>query len=190
MANQFQVTLYDSVREAAYAGAGRTMPEALRRALRRLPEPEGRGAEHMLSCYRDARNRIARRVHVSADSVSWRGYGAEIRRLNPRPRAMRAPGARRTPQERLAGAFSELLRATLTRAEMRTVRARNRLPQYTGGCASHDIIDANMTMADAFEGVMGRPILPDAGDPAPEDVDLWNQAWTLAREAEYRLLRY
>lgn len=42
-------------------------------------------------------------------------------------------------------------------------------------CASHDYCDANMTMADAFDA-LGLDAAPDT-----VDIELWDEAWTLAK---------
>ncbi len=48
-------------------------------------------------------------------------------------------------------------------------------------CASHDVCDANMPMADAFETVAGHEIDPsEDSDASRADVTLWNAAWETA----------
>jgi len=52
-----------------------------------------------------------------------------------------------------------------------------------GCCPTHDFMDANMPMAEAFERVMGRDIvLQDDGD-----LSLWNAAWGWARNRMFFL---
>jgi len=64
------------------------------------------------------------------------------------------------------------LRLAMSEEEFELMRERNvKRPQ--GVCHSHDFLDSNMTMAEAFERVMGRE--PDVGDEA--DASLWSAAW-------------
>ena len=52
-----------------------------------------------------------------------------------------------------------------------------------GCCPTHDFMDANMPMEEAFEKVMGRDIaLQDDGD-----LSLWNAAWDWARNRMFFL---
>lgn len=76
----------------------------------------------------------------------------------------------------MAQRFSALLRCRLTLTELDAVRWRNS-QDATDVCHSHDILDANELMAEAFESVMGRPInLQNANDCA-----LWADAWATAK---------
>lgn len=73
--------------------------------------------------------------------------------------------------------FVEFLRRDLTDAEWAEMKAKNATPDYWGCCASHDYVDSNMTMDEAFIATMGREMVLDAD----EDVDLINAAWDIAR---------
>jgi hypothetical protein len=78
----------------------------------------------------------------------------------------------------LALYFSRKLALSMTPEEWAEMRRRNATPDYCAGiCASHDFCDANMPMAEAFEGLMGREI--DTQSDA--DVALWNEAWSIAK---------
>lgn len=84
----------------------------------------------------------------------------------------------------IALAFADALRADLAPYQWEAMRARNASPEYGGGvCASHDFCDANMTMQEAWESVMGRNFLPDDAPPADADCALWGMAWAIARRA-------
>lgn len=48
-------------------------------------------------------------------------------------------------------------------------------------CTSHDAVDANRVMAEAFAEVVGHPSRPDSDD----DARLWNRAWLLAKRAGF-----
>jgi hypothetical protein len=99
---------------------------------------------------------------------------------------------------RLAAAFAGLVRLDLAKHLPEIVR-RNR-EDYAGGasCATHDFCDANMVMLAAFEDTFGRePRFLDGtnGDDAysPDqyvDLHLWNNAWDMAREADFADVGY
>lgn len=99
-----------------------------------------------------------------------------------------------TLAQRLADAFVGELREALTPAEFDAVRFNNATPAYTNGCASHDIVDANEAMSDAFLSVVGRlpRVLPDPSEATDAqyaaaqldeatDATLWNEAWDIAK---------
>lgn len=97
----------------------------------------------------------------------------------------------------VAEAFDRILRRDLTAAEYREVLKLNRTPKYADGCcATHDFLDANMTMLEAMSGCTGmdeesivRVMFPEdhagmvpANEAAnsasdPELLTLWNAAW-------------
>jgi hypothetical protein len=60
---------------------------------------------------------------------------------------------------------------------------RNRDEESPGVCHTHDFCDANMTMAEAMQahGLMADKTVP-LGD---QDNDVWNEAWDLAKKAEF-----
>lgn len=80
-----------------------------------------------------------------------------------------------------ARAFARLLRAGLTAGQMAEVLRRNALPEYRRACASHDFLDANVPMWEAFCEAVGRE--PDCGSDA--DARLLDAAWDAARAADF-----
>ncbi|MFZ3482200.1 hypothetical protein [Sphingomonas sp. 3-13AW] len=67
------------------------------------------------------------------------------------------------------------------------IRRRNATPPYAAACASHDFVDANILMAEAFQDVLHRPFLPeDNTEPPQDDIALWNLAWEIARTERLR----
>jgi hypothetical protein len=97
----------------------------------------------------------------------------------------------------VALAFDRILKRDLTAAEYREVLRRNRTDKYAhGSCASHDFLDANMTMLEAMSECTGmdqdsivsvmfpedgagnvRVISADNSASDPELLTLWNAAW-------------
>ncbi len=80
----------------------------------------------------------------------------------------------------LAAAFAALLQRDLTPEQWAEMRVKNASAEYGEGvCASHDYVDANMTMDSAFRLVVGREAMVDAdGSPMNDaDITLWNEAW-------------
>lgn len=85
----------------------------------------------------------------------------------------------------LAARFVELLALSLTPDEWRLMRERNASPEYAGDCcASHDFLDANMTMLDAWHELADEApaFLSDADEEAQSrDMRIWSEAWDLAK---------
>lgn len=81
--------------------------------------------------------------------------------------------------EALAWRFAADVMAELSPAEWHQMRIVNRTVSE-GVCASHDFRDANMTVAESFEAIAGHPALPEEGEMADSDVELWNAAWHIA----------
>jgi hypothetical protein len=92
--------------------------------------------------------------------------------------------------ELLARTFVALLRRDLSEAEFRTVCVRNAQRTETNGyvCHSHDFIDANMTMDEAFTVALGySPLDDDQRDPVDDgmtsaNIELWNAAHAIASD--------
>lgn len=84
--------------------------------------------------------------------------------------------------QRLANAFTDLVRDELTVEELIELRARNEA--YTGSltCASHEYLDANDMMAMAFRSVLGRA----RDDSSASDAELWDAAWLLAKDSQFK----
>lgn len=78
---------------------------------------------------------------------------------------------------KLADAFVEELRNVMRPFEWRAMVETNKSERYVKGglCASHNYLDANMQMADAFETIFDRSISTEA------DYDAVNKAWAIAR---------
>lgn len=94
---------------------------------------------------------------------------------------------------RMAAEFSKVLREWLTPLEMSKVITGNRrlgLKQQSV-CCTHDFCDANMAMDAAFKRVLGREFyLLDSKateDEKDADTDLWNEAWGIAKAAEFNV---
>lgn len=82
--------------------------------------------------------------------------------------------------EELACNFAHRLGRMLRPCEWREMRLRNRTAG-AGVCASHDFVDANMVMLDAWRATR-EPAIVDAGDAEQlaGDIDHVNAAWTVA----------
>lgn len=76
----------------------------------------------------------------------------------------------------LADKFLENLLEDVGAEKYREIRRRNIAQTDVGICHSHDFLDANMTMASAFESVMNCEVDLDNGG----HTRLWNDAWNLA----------
>lgn len=83
--------------------------------------------------------------------------------------------------QRLAKAFTDLIRNDLTVEQLSELRARNQAHAGTAICASHEFLDARDRMAIAFRAVSGR-----ARDASDADAELWNTAWRLAKDDEFK----
>jgi hypothetical protein len=90
---------------------------------------------------------------------------------------MSAPATRH-----LADAFSRLIRRDIPATTLCEVLRLNATADYTYCCATHNYIDANMQMLEAFIAVIGH-------DPAPDseaDTALMNSAWAIARSSGFQ----
>lgn len=77
----------------------------------------------------------------------------------------------------LAARFSAIVRAELS-DHLGEIRAKNLQPDYAGPvCATHDYIDANLLMLDAFRDVTGREAVPQS----KADARAWSEAWAIAK---------
>lgn len=87
------------------------------------------------------------------------------------------------PVESLARAFAERLVFGLGDDTLREIAIKERDHHIDGCCHSHDYCDANVIMAEAFKAVIGRETDDnDEGEMSQMDIDLWNEAWDLARK--------
>ena len=88
----------------------------------------------------------------------------------------------------LAEQFSRVLRLWLNQEEMYQVVMRNRRVDE-GICHSHDFCDSNMAMHEAFVNLYGRE--PDIGGATVQsrgEILMWNTAWQLAKEREFKAI--
>lgn len=82
----------------------------------------------------------------------------------------------------LAGQFADVVHDWTDEAEFAEIKRRNATPKYVSACASHDFIDANMAMEQAFRQAFGRSPLPDDADEmSDDDLEMWNAAWAVAK---------
>jgi hypothetical protein len=83
----------------------------------------------------------------------------------------------------VAKSFSRLLHGDLGPTKMAVVLERNRAEESKGVCHSHDFCDANMTMLDAMKE---HGLMQDEGvSLGDQDTDTWNEAWDIAKRAEF-----
>lgn len=81
------------------------------------------------------------------------------------------------PAIRIAKIFAKGLRAELNAAQFCEMLRRNEAEPNPSVCHSHDFIDANVVMGEAFEQVLGRGM--DVSSEA--DAEHWNDAWEIAK---------
>ena len=93
------------------------------------------------------------------------------------------PGYRSlTPAERLAGAFAREVRDAMTPEDLATAVDRNKAHDDST-CATHDFIDSNVCMLDAFK----KTFYMTEPDPASTSVaKVMNEAWSLAKKEGFR----
>lgn len=79
----------------------------------------------------------------------------------------------------LAARFGARIRQTVGEDAYRAIRRENveRTLRGDNSCASHDHVDANEVMAEAFAEMLGREHIGED----TLDVELWNEAWRLWR---------
>lgn len=95
--------------------------------------------------------------------------------------------------EQLAREFSRQLRDSLLEHEMSQVISLNDSEEDKDCCHSHDFCDANMVMDEAFNTVFNRSCIfpsdveknPQLADQEIADLDLWNKAWSMAKENKF-----
>lgn len=79
----------------------------------------------------------------------------------------------------LASEFCHVLNEWLDEGKIDEINRLNKLPEYSGSCASHDFCDANQAMLDAM-AKFGM-------DYTSDENELINTAWALAIANELRL---
>lgn len=92
-----------------------------------------------------------------------------------------------TIETQVANAFVRIIRSWVTLEDFEEIRRRNAI--YSSGvCATHDFVDANMAMAEAFEEVVGRaPEVFDGDINQQHDIRIWNEAWIIAVESSLKV---
>lgn len=93
-----------------------------------------------------------------------------------------------TPElvKQVANAFSSVLRARMSPLDISLANARNEgdaLKGQVGACHTHDFVDANEAMAEAF--VLAKVVVTTEQAAHSAYADLWNDAWSLARENKF-----
>lgn len=102
--------------------------------------------------------------------------------MSPRAKTLaQASGTHRARAIELARAFAVELRASHSETEVGLILTRNAAETDPNICHSHDVCDANMVMASAWQETFG--FMPDAGDK--DQAALWNRAWTLAKRSQF-----
>src|SRR5687768_5328662 len=83
-----------------------------------------------------------------------------------------------TPQK-VADAFSAIIREWLTAEELEEVVKRNKVRSHPSVCHSHDFCDANVAMSEAFEKLLGLSDdeVCDLATGETRVSELWNEAW-------------
>ena len=87
--------------------------------------------------------------------------------------------------DKLSAAFSKEIRDCVTAGELAEIIFANK-ERADFGCHTHDFMDANMQMSDAWVLVYGTEFLPEDGTELGSlAVDLWNEAWGKSRESDF-----
>lgn len=81
---------------------------------------------------------------------------------------------------KVSSAFSMYIRRDLTKTEIKKVVKLNKTAK-DAVCHTHDFVDANMEMAEAFQNVCKREVNLDSD----ADVELWNQAWDWSKKKAF-----
>jgi predicted NBD/HSP70 family sugar kinase len=85
----------------------------------------------------------------------------------------------------LAIEFSRGINRYLTPDQLAEAIAKNQTPDYNEGiCATHDYIDANEVMSEAFTTITGKEV--DVQNDI--DRDLWSKAWSLSKANNFKNL--
>ena len=85
-----------------------------------------------------------------------------------------------TTEERcVAAAFHAAIRAACSGAEVAEIDRRNR-ERNDGSCATHDFLDPNTVMAEAFETATGRDSFNGDGRIGEQVLTVLNAAWDIA----------
>lgn len=91
-------------------------------------------------------------------------------------------------ERRIADAFLGKLEQELTKSELQVIAERNRKYELEGKkdtCATHEFLDPNVLMNEAFIDIFGRDALgddPDDDATILSDIELWSKAWSKAKK--------
>lgn len=91
----------------------------------------------------------------------------------------------------VAARFNNLLKKLLSKAELEEIRTLNGTPDYQipGPCPTHNYLDSNEIMHDAFKFIMQRnasPIFINEDGHESMDGEIINEAWRIARMSNYK----
>lgn len=81
----------------------------------------------------------------------------------------------------LASAFSKNIRESLTEEELKKV-IKDNMSNSEHICATHDFIDSNVCMIEAFLAVKGKDVDPQSS----EDLELVNAAWKISKDNGFK----
>lgn len=81
----------------------------------------------------------------------------------------------------LSSEFSKLLTTELSTEQLQDVVRLNNTELYADCCASHNFLDANEVMSEAFVSLFGRQI--DLQNP--KELTVWNEAWDLSKKSNF-----
>ena len=85
----------------------------------------------------------------------------------------------------LAQRFAAQLSEALTVHQMQLVNKRNgEEGPHSQVCHSHDFCDANVYMGEAWSDMFGSEF-PMADEATDADMEVWNDAWYIAKAAEF-----
>ena len=83
---------------------------------------------------------------------------------------------------KLAKEFSAIIKRDLTEEQLSSVIRTNREENHSNGCcATHDFLDANMSMDEAFQNVFKR----EYDFESDEDTAIENHSWAIAKKNHF-----
>lgn len=172
--NPLQMKLLEAVNDAGGRECTETLYDMVE-AERPTHDEDGEGLDDM-DPYETSREEIGSLESdgfLDHDENGMAGFGYSS--LTDKGREALGEGS---TKEKLATAFRELLARDLTADELLEMDNLNRLERDGRICHSHDFLDSNMTMNEAFTAVMGR----EADLESRDDTVLWSTAWDRMKE--------
>src|SRR3954453_24017777 len=86
----------------------------------------------------------------------------------------------------MAREFCRVIREWLPKEKMLLVVERNDTePAGSTVCHTHDFCETNMAMDEAIRALGVDPLPGDGSEMTKQVVDLWNEAWSLAKAAKF-----